>query len=223
MRTLYHQHLCPFSRKIRIILGEKKLPFELIEERPWELREGFLALNPAGDTPVLVQDDGLVLSDSTAIAEYLEETTPEPQLIGEDSLARAEVRRLVGWFDHKFHNEIGRTLVAEKIVKRLQSRSMAPDSALIRDGYRALRLHIYYVNWLAERRNWLAGPRFSMADIAAAAHLSCVDYIGDIPWEDAPLAKEWYAKVKSRPSIRPLLADHVPGFPPAKHYANLDF
>ncbi|GHU06242.1 glutathione S-transferase [Alphaproteobacteria bacterium] len=218
MQTLYHQSFCPFSRKIRIVLGEKGLPFDMCEE------EGFLQLNLAGETPVLLVDGGHELSGSVAIAEYLEEIAPQPRLMGgETAVERAEIRRLVGWFDHKFHDEVGRTLVAEKITKRLRDHRNAPNSALIRSGYQALRRHIHYVDSLAEQGNWLAGPRFSMADVAAAAHLSCVDYIGDIPWESAPAAKEWYARVKSRPSVRPLLADCVPFVPPSKQYADLDF
>jgi len=74
-----------------------------------------------------------------------------------------------------------------------------------------------------ERRRWLAGENFSLADITAAAHLSTLDYLGDVPWDNHEPAKEWYARIKSRPSFRPLLADHIPGAPPPKHYADLDF
>jgi glutathione S-transferase len=63
----------------------------------------------------------------------------------------------------------------------------------------------------------------SLADVAAAAHLSCIDYIGDVPWEAYELAKNWYARIKSRPSFRSILADHIAGMPPPKHYADLDF
>ncbi|WP_093253920.1 glutathione S-transferase family protein [Rubrimonas cliftonensis] len=222
MRRLYHLTLCPRSRKIRLVLGEKRLEAELIEEKTWEKRTDFLRLNPAGDVPVLVEPDGRALCDSAAIFEYLEETGPEPRLLPSDPIDRAEARRLVGWFDGKFNAEVTENLVAERAIKRL-SRSGYPDSGKIKAGARAVKQHVEYVGWLAERRRWLAGDALSIADFAAAAHLSCLDFIGDAPWEVSDPAKEWYARVKSRPAFRPLLSDHLPGFSPPDHYADLDF
>jgi glutathione S-transferase len=222
MRTLYHFWLSPGARKVRLILKEKNLEFELKIERSWERRPEFLALNPAGETPVLVEADGTVLADSAAISEYLEEVYPDRPLIGLDPVQRAETRRLVGWFDGKFNVEVTQNLVEEKMIKRLLGQGQ-PNSATIRAGSANLRQHLDYIGWLVERRNYLAGDQFSLADIAAAAHLSAVDYLGDVPWESFESAKEWYARVKSRPSFRPLLADHIPGAAPPKHYADLDF
>ncbi len=222
MRLLYHVALCPFSRKIRVVLHEKGLEFRLQVEKVWDRRPQFLALNPAGQVPVLVEDEGPVLAESSAIAEYLEEIRPKPALLGGDALARAEVRRLVLWFDLKFDREVTRNLVGEKLMKRFLGLGQ-PNSAAIRAGSANLPIHLDYVTYLTERRTWLAGERLSLADIAAAAHLSCLDYIGDVPWDDYPAVKEWYARIKSRPSFRPLLADHIAGLPPPKHYADLDF
>lgn len=222
MRRLYHHPLCPFSRKIRLTLAEKKIEIELIEEKPWEERLDFIRLNPAGDLPVLMLDEGGVIADSAAIFEYLEETGPEPRLLPADPLERAEARRLVAWFDRKFHAETTEPLLTERAIKRL-SRSGHPDSARVKAGARALRPHLEYIGWLADRRNWLAGDRLSIADFAAAAHLSCLDHIGDMDWSISPSAKEWYARVKSRPAFRVLLNDHVPGVAPPAHYADPDF
>ena len=222
MRRLHHFILDPFSRKLRLVLREKNLDFELIEERPGEAREELLDLDPSGAVPVLVEADGTVIADSQAIAEYLEEVHPEPSLLGRDPLARAEVRRLTAWFDRKFDGEVTNRLLEEKIMKRMV-RSGQPDSQSIRLANANLHLHLRYIAWLADRRSWLAGDHFSLADIAAGAHLSVVDYLGDIPWDGHPEAKDWYARVKSRPSFRPLLADHIPGAPPPAHYADLDF
>ena len=223
MRTLYHQWLDPFSRKVRIALGEKKLPFELVAEPVWEKRPEFIALNPANDVPVLIEPDGAVLADSAAIVEYLDEGQPEPPLLGLDLLTRAEVRRLIGWFDDKFNAEVTINLVGEKIVKRQMGLAGGPDSNAIRAGFAYLRLHLDYLARLADERRWLAGDTFSLADITAAAHLSVVDYVGDIPWESHPTVKDWYVRVKSRPSFRPLLSDQLPGVRPPPHYADLDF
>ena len=222
MRVLYHQSLSPFCRKVRIALAEKKLEFELRPEPVWERRAEFLALNPAGDLPVLVESDGAVLADSQAIVEYLEETAPEPPLLCGTPLERAEARRLIAWFDVKFNAEVTDNLVGEKVMSRLLRRGH-PNSAAIRAGHANIRYHLEYVAFLMERRNWLAGDRLTLADITAAAHLSCVDYIGDVPWDGYEDAKTWYARVKSRPSFRAILADAIPGLPPVAAYADLDF
>ena len=222
MRRLHHFALNPFSRKLRLALREKNLDFELVDERPGERREELLHLNPSGEVPVLVEADGTAVADSQAIAEYLEEAYPEPALIGRTPAARAEVRRLAAWFDRKFDREVTARLLEEKILKRIVA-SGQPDSQAIRLANANLRIHLEYIAWLADRRTWLAGDHFSLADIAAAAHLSVVDYLGDIPWDGHPEAKNWYVRVKSRPSFRPLLADYVPGAPPPRHYADLDF
>lgn len=222
MRTLHHLWLSPFCRKIRLVLAEKKLDFELKVEPVWERRRSFLALNPACEVPVLVEPDQTALSDSTAIAEYLDEIQPEPPLIGCDPLERAEVRRLVAWFDIKFNAEVTENLVGEKIMKRFIGIGQ-PDSAAIRAGHANIHYHLDYIRFLVDRRRWLAGDRMTLADLAAAAHLSSVDYIGEVPWHRHPEAKDWYARIKSRPSFRVLLGDVMPGVTPPKAYADLDF
>ena len=222
MRILYHLWLSPFCRKVRIVLAEKRLDFGLKAESVWDRRPEFLKLNPAGEVPVLIEGDGSAISGSDAICEFLDEMHAEPSLIGRGALARAEGRRLVYWFDHKFNDEVTRYLIGEKINKRFLGLGQ-PSSAAIRAGYANIETHLAYIGWLMERRHWLAGDDFSLADIAAAAQLSSVDYLGDVPWDAWPEAKNWYARVKSRPSLRPLLADHIPGVPPPRHYADLDF
>lgn len=222
MRMLYHFWLCPQSRKVRIVLKEKGLDFGLELERPWELREGYLEVNPAGTTPLLVEENGAHVCDGQTICEYLDEAYPDRRMLGFDPLSRAETRRVVAWFDQKFALEVGEPLVGEKLLKRL-TRGGEPVSAAIRAGQHNLHIHLDYIGYLAERRTWLAGDEFGLADIAAGAHLSCIDYLGDVPWDQHPPARDWYARIKSRPAFRPLLADHIPGFPPPKHYADLDF
>ena len=222
MPSLLHLPLDPFSRKIRIVLGEKKITASLAVEPIWERRHEFLSINPAGTVPVFIEDDGTTISTSQAIAEYLEETSKEPSLIFGTALQRAEIRRLCNWFDVKFNTEVTEYLLGEKIMKRFLGLG-EPSSETIRAGYANIDTHLGYIEYLAEQRAWLAGENFSLADITAASHISCIDYLGDIAWEDYQQAKQWYAKIKSRPSFRPLLQDLIPGTQPPAHYKNLDF
>ena len=222
MVTLYHLPWSPFCRKVRLVLAEKKIPVELKTESVWLRRPEFLELNPAGEVPVLVDDDGTVVADSVAISEYLEDTRPEPGLIAGPAAGRAEIRRLVAWFDLAFHREVYRPLFHEKVIKRLLGQG-GPDSNAIRSGHAQIRYHLDYIGYLIERRRWLAGGALSVADLAAAAQLSALDYIGDVPWAEFADAKDWYSRIKSRPSFRPLLDENLPGAPPVRHYADLDF
>lgn len=222
MQTLYHLWLDPECRKIRLVLAEKGMEVNLITEEIWERREDFLALNPACEVPVLLTGEGHPLADSGAIAEFLEEVRPEPALLPGEAEDRAEIRRLVAWFDRKMARESTLPLIEERVMKRFLGMG-EPDSHAIRAGLANLHIHLDYIGWLAERRSWLAGSEFSLADCAAGAHLSCLDYIGDVPWDEHPGAHDWYSRIKSRPSFRTLLSDLIPGLPPPKHYADLDF
>jgi len=222
MRRLYHLPFDPLSRKIRILLAEKKLEFTCAIEPVWERRETFLALNPAGEVPVLVEPEGHPIWDDVAICEYLEEVYPSPNLLGKEPEQRAEVRRLVAWFDKKFATEVTKNLVGEKLQKRFIA-GATPNSAAIRAGKQNVHYHLEYIGYLTEQRNWLAGDELSLADIAAAAHISAVDYLGDIPWVEHKAAHAWYARFKSRPSMREILKDNVSGILPAQQYADLDF
>lgn len=221
MIVLVHHLLCAASRTVRLQLGEKGVAHELRAERPWERRPEFLRLNPAGDLPVLVEDDGAVAGAMAAI-EYVEETHAEPPLLGREPRQKAEVRRLLHWFLVKFEREVTVPIVGEKIGKRVANTG-SPDSRAVSAGRQNIHMHLDYIAWLMERRRWLAGEQMTLADIAAAAQLSVVDYAGEVPWSKHPEAKDWYARLKSRPTFRPLLAETLPGIPPPKHYANLDF
>jgi glutathione S-transferase len=222
MRILYHLWMSSECRKVRIVLHEKQLDFKLYTENVEERRPEFLALNPAGEIPVLIESNGMAISGGGVITEYLDEVYPSPTLIGQQAIVRAEVRRLIKWFDEKFNREVSDNLVGQKLLKRYLGQG-GPRGAAVRAGHTNIHYHLDYISYLIERRRWLAGDDFSLADIAAAAHLSLVDYLGDVPWTEHVEAKNWYARVKSRPSFQPILEDRIPGTPPQKQYANLDF
>ena len=230
MATLHHHPLCPQSRFIRLVLGEYGLEADLVEERVWERSEAFLQLDPQGRTPVFVEGQIGAVPGAAVIAEYLDETRGlalgDRRLLPDDPRGRVEVRRLLDWFNGKMFAEVTDYLVMERVFKRLMPGHLgggAPDVAAIRAGRNNIRYHLAYVGFLMRARNWLAGDRLSYADLAAAAQFSCADYLGDVPWQENEQAKQWYARIKSRPSFRPLLLDRITGMPPADHYADLDF
>ena len=221
MNRLYHYPLSPFSRKVRLVLAEKRIEVELVEERYWEQDADFLRRNPAGKVPVLKMN-GRPYAESGAICEYLEETVPQPPLLPRDAEARYEVRRLVSWFDDKFNAEVTSKLLGERVFRKVQGTGY-PESANVKAGARAIKYHLDYMAWLLDHRRWLAGDVMTLADFAAAAHLSSLDYISDVDWTRSEAVKDWYAKIKSRPAFRRILADQLPGFPPPAHYSDLDF
>ena len=229
MLTLFQHPLCPHSRYVRLMLGEYGIEARLVEERFWERREEFLLLNPTGEIPVLVTDGQPAVPGATVIAEFLAEThgdEAEHRLLPASISQRVEVRRLASWFNDKFHAEVSGPLVLERVFKRhmtLEQGGGPPDTDAMRAARTNIRYHLAYIGWLVQTRDWLAGDRLSLADLAAAAHISVADYLGDVPWNDDEAAKNWYARVKSRPSFRPLLAETLAGIPPAKNYADLDF
>ena len=212
MWQLHQFPLCPFSRKLRLLMAEKGVGFTLLRENPWEGRDEFLALNPAGRTPVLNDPErGLTLCDSRAICEYLEETVDKAPMISGTAIQRAEIRRLVALFDENFYADVTAPVLHERMKKRLILRQ-SPDSRALRETMRLTHDHLYYIDYLVDHRPWLAGPTMSLADLAAAAQISVVDY----------LAREWYSVFKSRPSFRPLLTERMDVIQPPEHYADVN-
>jgi glutathione S-transferase len=230
MLILTHYRLCPFSRSIRLALDELGLDVTLVEEPQWEWRPAFLALNPSGELPVLQLPDNLLLAGVYAISEFLAEEPPLPgaqrgrDLLPRTREDRAEARRLIDWFHCKFNREVSRDLLNEKLYRRLADPVAAPpDTELMRALRANMRYHLGYISHLSDQRRWLAGDDMTFADLAAAAHLSALDYLGEVPWQEFPVAKAWYVRLKSRKSFRPLLADRIAGVAPPADYANLDF
>ncbi len=218
--TLYHYPLCPFSRKVRLCLFEKGIEHVLIFEKPWDRRIDFLKISPSGEVPVLIDGEN-ILNAHQSICEYLNETQPV-DLLGDTPLYRAEVRRIMSWFDVLFYCEVYQAIVYEKVIKQLRFKK-EPDAFVIRSGRQNLKRHMKYLEWLAERRNYLAGEKFSLADFDVSAHLSVLDYLGEVDWESFPETKAWYARIKSRPSFQSLLSDRLAGIIPPDSYSDLDF
>jgi len=223
MWQLYQFPLCPFSRKVRLLLGEKGVAHELVRESPWLKRDEFIDLNPAGQTPVLVEPQkGTILIDSGAICEYFEETVDKAPMIPGTAVDRAEIRRLVAWFDEKFYGDVTGPLLEERMRKRIVSRD-PPDTKVLREAMRIANGHLDYIDYLLDHRRWLGGPALTLADLTAAAQLSVADYLGGLDWRGHKQTTDWYAVMKSRPSFRPLLGERMEVIAPPAHYDKVDF
>lgn len=224
MRKLFHYPLCGFSRAVRFLLSEKHLDFDLVYETPWSLSDELLDQNLFGTIPVLVDINGTSVFGNSAIMEYLNEVYSEIDLIGSNCQQRTEARKLADWFCFIFYEEIYSHIVREKILKRfMRDIDRTPDPASVRSACSKLPVHMNYISWLIDRRNWLAGKDFSIADIYAASFISVLDYLGIIPWAKYELAKWWYARIKSRPGFRGILGDNLSQIPPSADYSNPDF
>ena len=223
MWQLYQFPLCPFSRKVRILLGEKGVGYELVRESPWNRRDEFLDMNPSGQTPVMTDPArGILLIDSMPICEYFEETVEKAAMISGTAVNRAEIRRLVAWFDTQFYPDVTAPLLHERMEKRLVHK-VAPDSKVLREAMKAAVRHLDYTDYLLDHRNWLGGATMSLADLAAAAQISITDYLGGIDWKDHEQTARWYRGFKSRPSFRPLLSERMEGIPASPHYHDVNF
>lgn len=223
MWRIFQFPLCPFSRKVRLLLGEKGVGYELVRENPWEQKDEFIALNPAGQTPVLRNDRlGLTLMHSAAICEYFEETVEKAPMISGTAHNRAEIRRLAAWFDEVFYVQVTGPLLHERMIKRLVHRT-APDAAVLRDAMRHAKTLLDYTDWLLDNHNWISGGTLSLADLAGAAQISVADYLGGIDWDRHESTRAWYSGLKSRPSFRPLLSERMEVIPPPKYYDKVDF
>ena len=232
MHRLTHYRLCPRSRSLRLAAAELGVTIDQIEQEPWDIGPQFLSLNPAGELPVLEIQDGPILCGIYAAADFLccdletsgETHTPTLKLFAENGEDRAEVQRLTDWFHNKLDREVTRELLFEKLYARMaKSTDQGPNPEILRIARSNLKYHLSYISYLADLRAWLAGETLTFADLAAAGHISALDYLGEVPWQDYPVAKAWYQRLKSRPAFRTLLEDRVPGMPPSATYADLDF
>lgn len=230
MLTLFHHPLLSGCRFVRLIFGEYGEPISLIEEKPWVRRKEFIRLDPAGTLPLLLAEGDVPVPGAVTISEYMDETRGpmmrRQRLMSEDPIERAETRRLTDWYLTKLDNDVTRHLVRERVFKLHMPASAgggAPDSAALRAARANIGQHLKYTAWLLAGRDWLAGDRFSHADLAAGAAISILDYMGEIEWQAHPSIRDWYSRVKSRPSFRPLLAERVRGLSPVSHYPDLDF
>jgi glutathione S-transferase len=213
MRRLVHLLLSPPSRFARLLIAEKRLAFDSI-----------MPEDSSAHLPVFIDQDETECIGLWALVDHIEGNYPEHPLTPESASARAESLKFVDWAMGPLHENVTRKVVYEKAAQRFTGASAkrAPDMMLIRDGREALKTALAEIGAAADRNGYLAARECTLGDLAVAAHISALDYFGEVPWAQHPAAAEWYMRMKSRPCFRPLLADRVPGQPPVSHYAELD-
>ncbi|MDR0296785.1 MAG: glutathione S-transferase family protein [Rickettsia sp.] len=222
MRKLYHYPICPLSRQVRVLLKELDIQFTMVKKDYWQRNQEFLSLNQAGTLPVLQEASNLIIAGIYPITEYFHEKYPNFNFMDEDFDIRCEIRRLLSWFNEKFYREVTKIIIDEKIV-RSSCQLGGPRTDFLRAAKTNLSHHLTYMSNLLELRSFIASNSLSCADIAAACHISVLDYFGEINWDKWSSIRHWYAIIKSRPSFRFLLHDQIPGFTPPTCYADLDF
>lgn len=225
MYRLYCHPICPFSRKVRIHLAAKGIGFEMVQENFWQRRKEFIAMNPAGTIPILFDNkNSAIIVNSDVILEYIEEKHKENKsFLGESLVNRAEVRRLQNWFDDKFYTEVTKHVLKERYFNKFTKKDNSPKPETLRAIRRNLNIHLSYIEYILETRKYLAGDQISIADFAAAAQISVLDYFGDINWNHYVPARDWYSLIKSHKIFGEILKDRLPNIAPPPYYSKLDF
>jgi glutathione S-transferase len=214
MRRLIHLMLSPSCRLARLLVAEKRIACDPVPAED--------ARNPM---PIFVDMDGTRCEGVWAILDHLESYYPDHPLAPEDATERRGSLRWLDWAMGPLHEQVTQRILYEKAGQRHTGApsKRAPDMNVIRQGRDEMKLALSAIGKAAESNGNLAARAPYLGDFAVAAHLSALDYLGEVPWSEYPAAAEWYLRLKSRPSFRSILSDRVPGQPPVTHYAELDF
>ena len=221
MITLYHYYLCSSSRYIRLILEEHKISYDTQLENYWRPQKDFLKLNPAGHLPVLVNEENFPVVGANACIEYVKDLEVRSKLFADDYKEKAEINRLVHWFDVIFKKEVFEPIIYEKIFSGILD-NITPNSENIRAALNNLDFHIQYFNYLLNSKNYFIKDDLTYLDFLAAANFSVLDYLGLLNLKGYENIKEWYFKIKSRPSFKTLLKDQIVGLNPHENYKIID-
>lgn len=199
MIKLYDYPDCPFCQKVRVVLAEKDLEFEI---KPVDLRKGeqkapeFLKLNPYGKVPVLIDDD-IVIYDSTVIDEYLDEEYPNPPLMPEDSAGRARVRLLEDFCDNSFIPPAG------AILAELHKPEAERDNEKIKKYQADVNRVLARLEVALEGKQYLA-DEFSLADVAFVPRVLILAQLGIELDARLHNVAAWIARLRERPSVQSL-------------------
>jgi glutathione S-transferase len=234
---LYHYPLCPFSRKVRMFCYENDIFFNLVQEDFWKERENFLKLNPFGEVPFLVaklsdeenNNTFFSIQGSGNILIYLSKKTKkdlyliQEKNLKEDELLerQLEVGKIINWFDNKFYKEVLEIILEERVYSLMRGKNT--NVQFLDIARKNLTIHFEYFVKIINEKNFFASEYKTFADLVAASHISVLDYLGEINWQEYPILKDWYCILKSQPSFHEILADTIPEIKPSLNYQRLDF
>ncbi len=176
MLKLVYAPVSPFARKVRIVLAEKKIECQLVDESPWTAASQVPQYNPLGKIPVLVLDDGTSLYDSRVIVEYLDNVSPVSRLIPEPSRQRLVVRRWEALADGMCDAAIGIVLERRRAAKQQNPEYIERQQRKVDAGLAEMAREL-------GERAWCNGEAYSLADIAAGCLLGYLDLRHpDVDW-----------------------------------------
>ncbi len=211
MLKIYGALLSPFVRKVRCVLAEKQVPYELIATNPFDKSSEFLRRSPLGRIPALDDEEGRSLADSTVIVEYLEERFPSPPLFPRDPYDRARVR----WFDEYADGGMAQSLTAKVFFQRVISAKLIKggcDEAVVQSGLKELPTFLGYLERELAGRQHLVAETFTLADVSVACQLINLRHANvEADPKEYPAVTGWFARVTSRPSLKALI-DQDQGF-----------
>ena len=201
---LYWHPFSVFPRRIRVALREKRIACEEVEvDIPGGAHRTpeFLRLNPAGKLPIL-EDDGFVVAESTAILEYLEERHPTPSLLPGDLHDRARVRQLMAGADAYF------TPAMVRHIHRVFSQPKPEwDRAAVDADTAQMAAHLDVLERQLAGRDYLTGP-FTLADVVYVPFVTPLPLLGLASLLDGrPAVAAWIARLNTRPSVRATAPD----------------
>jgi glutathione S-transferase len=224
MYKLYHYPLCPFSRKVRFLISHFNIPCMLNDERFWERRESFLKMSPIGTVPLLVKKGSLFFPHSDLIVNHIiKNYDTDFSLIPEKEEDEVRVKSISTWFDEKFFHEVSKIFLYEKVIHTMKQ-DESPDVNSLNIARYNVHIHFEFLEFLLSQNAFLAGEKFTLADITAGAHISVLDYLSEIKWSNVSvLIKDWYSIVKSKIPFKDILLDRVPNIKPSITYEILDF
>ncbi len=242
MLELYHNNISVCAQKARVVLAEKGLDWV---DRHLDLiagdhnDPGYLAINPKGLVPTLV-DDGKVVMESTVICEYLDDAFPDPPLRPTDPYSRSLMRRWAKVPDDGIHVSCGSLSFAGIFANQLRAGfdaagverrvSAMPDPAraarqrqIIEHGFDvpfvrdAIMAHVRMLGDMEtglDSGPWLAGAAFSLAEACITPYIERLDRLGLAPlWGDLPNVAAWFDRVRARASF----AAAFTSFPPTDY------
>jgi glutathione S-transferase len=205
MLKIYGALLSPFVRKVRCVLTEKQVAYELVATNPFDKSGDFLRRSPLGRIPALEDEQGRALADSTVIVEYLEERFPNPALFPRDPYDRARVR----WFDEYADGGMAPSLTAKVFFQRVISARVIKggcDEAIVQSALKELPTFLTYLEGELRGHQYLVAGTFTLADVSVACQLVNLRHAGvEVDAAQFPTVAAWFQGVVARPSLKALI------------------